>query len=66
MIDLKTILSAVARTFGVSSPEDLRKQKRVASKPSVPRVDPNTQQSRVDPDGDQMIELNRQKDHSVR
>jgi hypothetical protein len=50
MIDLKTILSAVARTFGVSGPEDLRKQKRVASKPSLPRVDPNTQQSRVDPD----------------
>jgi len=51
MIDLKTILSAVARTLGVSSPEDLRKQKRVASKPSVPRVDPDTQQSSVDPDG---------------
>jgi len=50
MIDLKTILSAVARTFGISSPEDLRKQKRVASKPSVPRVDSDNQQSHVDPD----------------
>jgi hypothetical protein len=50
MIDLKTILGAVARTFGISSPEDLRKQKRVASKPSVPRADSNTQQPHVDPD----------------
>lgn len=50
MIDLKTILSAVARAFGVSSPEDLRKQKRVASKPNVPRVDSNNQQSPVGSD----------------
>lgn len=50
MIDLKMILSAVARIFGISSPEDIRKQKRVASKPIVPRADSNTQQSHVDPD----------------
>ena len=45
MIDLKTILSAVARTFGISSPEDLRKQKRVVSKSAVPKV---SQESHVD------------------
>lgn len=45
MISLKAILSAVARTFGISSPEDLRKQKRVASKSAVPRV---SQESHVD------------------
>lgn len=50
MIDLKTVLSAVARTFGISSPEDLRKQKHVASKPIVPRKDPNNQSSQVDSD----------------
>jgi len=38
MIDLKAILSAVARTFGISSPEDLRKQKRVASRSAVPNL----------------------------
>lgn len=47
MIDLKTVLSAVARTFGISSPEDLRKQKHVASKPIVPRMDLNNQPSQV-------------------
>ena len=41
MIDLKMILSAVARTLGISSPEDLRKQKRVASNSTVPRMDHN-------------------------
>jgi hypothetical protein len=50
MVDPKTILSVVARTFGISSPEDLRKQKRVGSKPSVPRLGSNSQQSHVDPD----------------
>jgi hypothetical protein len=50
MIDLKMILSAVARTFGISSPEDLRKQKRVASKSTVPKADPNNQQSPVSSD----------------
>lgn len=45
MINLKAILSAVARTFGISSPEDLRKQKRVASKSAVPKV---SQESHVD------------------
>lgn len=38
MISLKVILSAVARTFGISSPEDLRKQKRIAWKSAVPNV----------------------------
>lgn len=38
MVSLKAILSAAARTFGISSPEDLRKQKRVASKSGVLRV----------------------------
>ena len=47
MIDLKTILSAVARTFGISSPEDLRKQKSVASKSVMSRVNSNDQQSKV-------------------
>ena len=50
MIDLKTILGAVARTFGISSPEDLRKQNRVTSKSTLPKVDPNNQQSQVGPD----------------
>lgn len=44
---IKAILSAVARTFGISSPEDLRKQKRVASKMTVSNVNSNNQQSRV-------------------
>ena len=47
MIDLKTILSAVARTFGISSPEDLRKQKRLAPKPTVSSVNSHNQQSHV-------------------
>lgn len=38
MINLKTILSAVARTFGISSPEDLQKQKRVTSKSAAPKT----------------------------
>jgi hypothetical protein len=51
MIDLKTILSAMARTFGISSPEDIRKQKRVAaSKSIVPRANSDDQQSHVGPD----------------
>jgi hypothetical protein len=50
MINLKAILSAVARAFGVSSPEDLRKQKCVASKSTVPRLDPSHQQSHLGPD----------------
>lgn len=50
MIDLKMILSGVVRTFGISSPEDLRKQKRVASKSTVPKVDPKNQQSQVGSD----------------
>lgn len=45
MINLKAILSAVARTFGISSPEDLRKQKRVVSKAAVPKV---SQEAHVD------------------
>ena len=47
MIDLKTILSAVARTLGISSPEDLRKQMRLAPKPTVSSVNSNNQQSHV-------------------
>jgi len=47
MIHLKAILSAVARTFGISSPEDLRRQKFAASKPHVSRMALNNQQSRV-------------------
>ncbi|HLH36042.1 MAG TPA: hypothetical protein VKX41_15335 [Alloacidobacterium sp.] len=50
MIDLKTILSAVARTFGISSPEDLRKQKRIASKPTISRVGATNQQAGSGPD----------------
>ena len=49
MIDLKTILGAVARTFGISSLEDLRKQNHYpfTSKSTLPKVDPNNQQSQV-------------------
>lgn len=43
MIDLKTILSAVARTFGISSPEDLRKQGNIASKSTMSSVNSNKQ-----------------------
>jgi hypothetical protein len=65
MIDLKMILSAVARTFGISSPEDLRKQKRVASKSDVPRVDSNNQQSTPVRASRRSIQLNRQRDNIV-
>lgn len=60
MIGLKTILSAVARTFGISSPEDPRKQKRIASKPTMSSVNSNNQQSHVGPNkssGDRFDEL---------
>ncbi len=50
MIYLKTILSAVARTFGISSPEDLRKRKHVASKPIVPRMGPHNQSAQISSD----------------
>lgn len=50
MINLKMILSAAARAFGISSPEDLRKQKRAASKSDVPRADSKNQQSPVGSD----------------
>ena len=64
MINLKMILSAAARTFGISSPEDLRKQKRVASKSDVPRVD--SKKSRIAGRFGQAvrrsIHLNRQRD----
>lgn len=43
MIDLKKILGAMARTFGISSPEDLRKQKSVASKSTMSSVDSDKQ-----------------------
>jgi hypothetical protein len=49
MIKLKTILSGVARAFGISSPEDLRRQKRATSKPAAPLVDLNDQTSQVNP-----------------
>jgi hypothetical protein len=50
MVNLKTILSAVARTFGISSPEDLRKQKSITSKSAMLSVNRSNQQSHVGSD----------------
>lgn len=64
MINLKAILSAFARTFGISSPEDLRKQKRVASTTAVSSVNSNNQQARFGsdkPSGNQSAEPKQNK-----
>lgn len=50
MIDLKMILGAVARTFGISSPEDLRTQKRGSYRPNVPTMDSLNHESHVELD----------------